>query len=102
MPDCIRIVLPFSSVALKPSELIATDLITPVVPPSALVTVLPIRLAAWLIEVSRIRLSRWRLVLIACSTPEKVASCDICWLASIGSVGSWFFIWATSSLRKLS
>ena len=40
------------------------------------------------------------LILMPCSTLEKLASCDMSCAESIGLVGSWFFICAMSSCRN--
>src|SRR5581483_11048422 len=62
----------------------------------------PIRPSAWVRARDVLRVSSLLLVLIACSTLEKEASCATNWDGSVGFVGSWFFIWAMSSCRKES
>src|ERR1700755_3259374 len=48
-----------------------------------------------------IRVLRLSLVSICCSTWLYITSCWVNWLESIGLVGSWFFSWGVSSVRKV-
>src|ERR1700742_4842799 len=48
-----------------------------------------------------IRVLRLSLVLICCSTWLYITSCWVNSLESIGLVGSWFFSWVVSKVRKV-
>src|SRR5215469_1080227 len=58
-------------------------------------------MAAALLVPWLIRVCRFVLVLICCSTWLYSTSCWVNWLESIGLVGSWFLSWVVSKVRKV-
>jgi hypothetical protein len=72
----------------------------PVVLPSAEVISLPIMAVAWVNADACRMLSSFWLIWTDCSTCENAASWATYSVDSMGLVGSWFFISATSSRRN--
>ena len=93
--------LPLDRTATDPPESILIALTTPLVVPSAEVSVWPIRLPACAICSEDSKASSLALELTCCSTCENDASPEIIWVGSLGWVGSWFLSSAVRMVRKL-
>ena len=99
--QALRMVRPASRIAVATPPLDkATDCTTPVVWPSAEVTVLPMAFSAWdsaVVVSSDVKVA---LLCTACSTFEKVAIWLTNWVGSEGFDGSWFLSSCTRSWRN--